>query len=102
MTRPKKSVLLTVCVQVKEGQAERYLQELRDVLEKVRREPACLQISSHQDANNPNSFLLVETWRSAEEFAAFLAGSAYMREHAERCSELWAAPREARTWTPAG
>src|SRR4051812_13440047 len=96
---PKASAIaVLVRLRVHLGHEGAFRDELQRIVARVRDEPACLAIEGHQDRDDPTRFMLFEEWRSAEEFAEFEQGRAYMREYFERVEPLWSAPREMTIW----
>ncbi len=87
-------VVLIVNLKLKCGRESEFAQELRDILEQVRREPACVSITGHQNPDDPTSFMLIEVWRSREEFDEFETGRPYLQDYMRRVTPMWSQPRE--------
>ena len=75
---------------------------MREVFPKIRREPACVEITGHQDRDDPSRFMVFEIWTSEKEFVEFLSGRDYMQDYLARADKLWAGDRELTTWTAVG
>src|SRR5581483_6271790 len=69
------------------GRAEALVQELRANAERARNEAGCLQYDVHRSLDDPNLFVLYETWRSREALNAHFE-LPYMKAWAQRHAEL--------------
>lgn len=90
--------ILLIKLKMKPGEEETFKRELQEILKQVRQEPACIDITGHQDPEDPSRYMLFEVWTSAEAFAEFESGRAYIREYLARVGELWAEPRDLSVW----
>ncbi len=90
--------VVLVRLKTKDGEEEAFKGEMREVFAKIRREPACVEITGHQDRGDPTRFMLFELWTSAEAFVEFESGREYMQDYLARAGELWAEPRDLTAW----
>ena len=59
---------------------------MQEVFPKIRREPACLEITAHQDRGDPTRFMLFEIWTNEEEFVEFESGRDYTQDYLAQAS----------------
>ena len=67
-----KPFLLRVSMTVNEGRADDLIAAYRDAAAKSLAEPGCDSYTLTRDAENPNEFLLYETWKSTDALAEHL------------------------------
>ncbi len=80
--------------------------ETRDELRKIltaqvaptRAEPGCINYDFHVDADDPNTFMFYENWRSKEDLDAHLK-TPHLRPLFSRLDELLARPVEIKFYT---
>lgn len=91
-------VAVLVRLTIKVEREDAFRSELRNVLERVRREPDCLSIEGHQDPEDRTRFMLYEVWRSREAFDEFESGREYLQSYMARIRPWWSEPRDLSVW----
>lgn len=94
--------VVLVRFKTKDGKEEAYKREMQKTFPKIRHEPACVEITGHQDPGDPSRFMVFEIWTSEAEFEEFVSERDYMQEYLARGDELWAGDRDLTTWKAVG
>lgn len=85
---------------VKPAQRERFLRLLTEVLDAMRKEATFRNATLHVDPDDPNRFLLHETWADYQDVVEVQLARPYRREWHEALPELLEQPRTITIWTP--
>lgn len=94
------SVAYTVEFSVLADQRERFMDLLTGVLDTMRTEPMFLNATLHIDPEDPNHFMLHETWRGHDDVLAVQLQRPYRRKWHSALPELLRVDRKIAIWTP--
>lgn len=72
---------------------EEYLSELRRILPRARRLPACISLEVGEVVNDSGTFVLSERWRSGSEYVNHVLGLDFYRRYLEYTEPHYALPR---------
>ncbi|MFD8498475.1 putative quinol monooxygenase [Amycolatopsis sp. NPDC059657] len=97
MTTP---IALIVSIHVLDGHAEEYLRLSRPVLDAMRHEPTFINTVQHRDPDDPNRFMLYETWADRAEFFEVQMTRPYRLPYERRLAEILRTPRTMHVWEP--
>ena len=97
MTEPHVTVLIEF--QAQAGKGERARRELADLISTVvEKEPDCLGIWLHQDAEDEDRLMNVEHWTSQEAYTGPHMETAHLRAFIERSEAFLVGPPEITFW----
>lgn len=85
---------------VKSGLEEAFLGLLNPVLDAMRHEHSFLNAVLRRDNEEPNRFMLYESWSDADDVAQVQMHRAYHQPFWARLPELLAEPRQVQSWVP--
>ncbi len=85
---------------VRPGQRERFLSLLDGVLDAMRSEPMFHQAILHQDPENQNHYMLLETWENHDDVLNVQLHRSYRQAYHDALPELLAEPRDITIWHP--
>ena len=88
-----------VLLKVKPECREVFEQELMAIRERCIAEEECLVFDVEQCSDDPNIFLLVETWSDREYFEKVQMSRDYYPPYFAKINPMMAAPREIHHWT---
>ncbi len=80
------------------GQRERFRSLLDGVLDAMRSEPMFNQAILHQDPENQNRYLLLETWEDHDDVLAVQLQRPYRHAYHDALPDLLATPRDVSIW----
>jgi quinol monooxygenase YgiN len=86
--------------QVKPAQRERFLALLNGVLDAMRAEANFVSATLHADPEEPNRFLLHETWRDHQDVLDVQLARPYRAAWHEALPSLLDVPRDVSMWRP--
>ncbi|ABE42312.1 Antibiotic biosynthesis monooxygenase [Polaromonas sp. JS666] len=91
---------MIVSLKVKSEYLEEFLNSLNEVLDAMRLETTFVNTIACRSPDDPNSFLLFETWLNREHFMTTELKRAYRVPHEERLGYMLLEKRELAFWTP--
>lgn len=94
-----KSVTNLAFIRAQDGRSEELGQRLRRLVARSRREPGCLNFHLHRADDDPNLWMIYETWRSAGDRQAHYA-AAHTRAFIAEAPFLVEGPLDLRGFTP--
>lgn len=93
-------VTFLVAIETKPGQAEPFLALLGPVLDAMRHEESFINAVLHRDPENPNRFLLYESWRDLDDLVSVQLRRAYRQAYWQGLPDLLAGERQVQLWQP--
>lgn len=93
-------VSFVVELDVAEGKVAEFLALLHPVLDAMRHEPTFINAVLHCDAENPNHFMIYETWSDLDDVVAVQLHRPYRKPYLERLPDLLSAERRISIWNP--
>lgn len=96
----KTPFVLLVSIRLKPGCADEYLSIVNPVNDAMRYEPTFVNTVLHQAADDPNLFILHETWLDQDDFFAVQMKRPYRAEYEARLPALLSQPREMKVLRP--
>jgi quinol monooxygenase YgiN len=96
----KDTIAVIVTLHVKPGRAGEFLAALAPVLDAMRHEPTFINAVLHRDPEDPDRFMLYETWADRSELVEVQMGRAYRKPYMDRLPELLAEPRQVQVFQP--
>src|SRR3954452_9909567 len=94
------AVTYLIKFKVRPGQAPRFLELLEGVLDSMRSEPNFREAMLHRDPQEPERFMLYETWADHEDVLNVQIHKPYRRAYNDALPELLAEPRDITIWEP--
>jgi len=94
------SVTYLIVFTVRREQRERFLSLLNGVLDAMRSEANFVNATLHSDPDDPDRFLLHETWAGHQDVLDVQIKRAYRDAWHAALPELLVKPREISVWTP--
>lgn len=93
-------ITYTVEIHLKPGRAEDFLRLLSPVLDAMRQETTFLSAVLHRSADDPDLFLLYETWQDARDVEEVQMHRSYRKAYWDELPELLRVPRKVAAWLP--
>ena len=90
----------TVILTVKPGMEGAFLALLHPVLDAMRHEATFINAFLHRHPDEPNRFMLYETWADLEDLMEVQMHRPYRQAFWDKLPELLATPREITVWQP--
>lgn len=94
------SVAYVIEFRVRDGQRERFLRLLTDVLAAMAHEANYRDATLHEDPADPKRFLLHEVWADHDDVVAVQIHRPYRRDWHEALPELLEGDRQIEVWLP--
>jgi quinol monooxygenase YgiN len=94
------NVSLVITGRVKPECRQEFLDLLIPLLDAMRHEPTFIDTVLHMDPEDPNRFMLYETWADLDELVQVQAQREYRKTFMDRLPELLAEERQIRIWKP--
>lgn len=91
-------LIVTAKVKLQSGQAEKFIEAVRDMQTKVVDDPGAVQYSLHRSTTDPDEFLFFERYEDEEAFAYHLSTD-HFKTLAGIIDPLMQAPGEFGNWT---
>ena len=90
----------TVILTVKPGREDAFLALLHPVLDAMRYEATFINAFLHRHPDEPNRFMLYETWADLDDLMEVQMHRPYRQDFWDSLPELLATPRKVTVWTP--
>lgn len=94
------NVTYVITFELKPGRAGEFRALLDPVLDAMRHEAGFINAVLHRDPEDPDRFLLYETWRDHDEVVAVEVKRPYRQAYWDGLPALLARPREVQVWRP--
>jgi quinol monooxygenase YgiN len=94
------NVTYVITLQLKPGGAPEFLGLLTPVLDAMRHEAGFINAVLHRDPENPDRFMLYETWADHDDVVNVQMHRPYRQAYWARLPELLASPRAVQIWRP--
>lgn len=94
------TVAFAITLKLKPGSAPAFLDLLTPVLDALRHEPSFVDAVLHRDPEDPDRFLLVETWADLDDVVQVQMHRGYRQAYWDGLPALLAEDRQVETWKP--
>ncbi len=100
LTYDEQAVTFVITLLLKPGCARAFLDLLAPVLDAMRHEPAFIDAVLHQDPDDPQRFLLYETWAGLDDVVQVQMHRDYRQAYWDGLPALLAEERRVQVWKP--
>jgi len=100
LTYDEQAVTFVITLLLKPGCERAFLDLLAPVLDAMRHEPTFIDAVLHRDPENPQRFMLYETWAGLEDVVQVQMHRDYRQAYWDRLPALLAEERKVQVWKP--
>lgn len=91
-------IRVTAAFVAKPGQEDELIAAMSHAASLTRREEGCVEYELHRSTDNPQSFVMIEKWKSQQDLESHLQMS-YIQELFQAAERILAGPPTISTWT---